>query len=132
MNNQVQLYNQKGGVAMLIATIGQTIMVIGATVISGLGKGLVDLFKIAPADGWRKGDYTDFRNYFVGGLWKFLWFSVKSSLYLLIFCFGGPILMIIGIIYLYKNLFNKLQYRSDYQEEKAKNEQAKSESNNGS
>ena len=40
--------------------------------------------------------------------WKYLYWCFKTVIYLVIFCFGGPIVILIGIIYLYSTLFGKL------------------------
>ena len=43
-----------------------------------------------------------------GMFYKYLWFSMKCGVYLVVFAFGGPLIAMIGIIFLYKNLFKKM------------------------
>ena len=49
----------------------------------------------------------------VGLLWIYLKFCLKTIIYLIIFCFGGPIVILIGIIYLYSQLYVQLGRRTD-------------------
>ena len=119
-----QLYIQHGGVPMLIAVIGQFVMKVSMDVVIGIKNGMVNTFYIYP-----EGGYFEFNDYFVGLLWKYLYWCLKSCVYLLIFCFGGPVLILVGIIFMYKHLFKRMGERSDYDKEK---EQAKEESNDGS
>lgn len=109
-----QLYIQHGGVPMLIAVIGQFVMKVAMDVVIGIKKGLQNTFYVYP-----EGGYLEFNDYFVGMMWKYLYWCLKSCVYLMIFCFGGPILILIGIIFMYKHLFKRMGERSDYEEEKA-------------
>lgn len=113
--NKIQLYNQKGGVPMLIAAIGQFIGTVVMGVLNGLKDGGIAAFALYPMNG-----FTNFNDYYVGSFWQFLWFCVKSSFFILLFVIGGPLLMAIGLVYIYKNLIDKLKQKSDYEEEKAK------------
>ena len=48
--------------------------------------------------GWVEGE---------GNVWKFLWFCVKTSLYLVIFALGGFWFTLLGIVYVYSKLVGK-------------------------
>ena len=97
---------QSGGVVDLIATIGK---VIGSTVFLvfvNIWAGIKHFFT------WQRNGYFNPFFWQYGGFWKYIFFCIKSSLYLVIFAFGGPIVTLIGMIYLYvniakKNLINK-------------------------
>ena len=59
---------------------------------------------------WPEGErwwYPPFDDLYVGTFWKFIFFCIKSSFYLLIFAFGGPVVTLIGICYLYFNIYNE-------------------------
>lgn len=43
-----------------------------------------------------------------GQLWKYIWFSIKVGLALVIFALAGPIFIMIGIGYIYSHLLNKM------------------------
>ena len=120
-----QLYKQSGGVVSLIATIGMYIMQVVINVCYGLFNMLTVVGRLYPKDG--TDSMFDLQNgWNVGLIWKFIWFSIKSSFFLLIFCIGGPVVIIIGIIYLYKNIFEKFGERNKYEEEILAEKQAQS------
>ena len=52
-------------------------------------------------------DYFDYTNWNFGELWVFMYYCAKSVIYLILFCFGGPVVIFIGIIYLYYQLGKK-------------------------
>ena len=58
-------------------------------------------------------DYFDYTNWNFGELWVFMYYCAKSVIYLILFCFGGPVVIFIGIIYLYYQLGKKLNIRTD-------------------
>ena len=120
-------YIQYGGVPTLIALIGQFIATIVVVVIEGIKNGAIATMEIHSNDDW-----YDFKNWTFGYLWKYLWWSLKSCFYLLIFCFGGPLIILFGIILLYKNLGDKLTQRTDYEEEKKNNNAGVNSKNNSS
>ena len=120
-----QKYIQHGGVPTLIALIGQFIATIVVIVLQGVKNGFDATMKIYPNDEW-----YDFKNWTVGYLYKYLWWCLKSAFYLLIFCFGGPLIILFGIILLYKNLGDKLTQRADYEEEKKNNNAGVNSKNN--
>ena len=101
--NQIVLV-QKGGFVSAIVEIVKTGLQIAALAISSLF-GLKDHFKLHP-DGERWW-YPPFDDWYVGTFWKFIFFCIKSSFYLLIFAFGGPVVTLIGIIYLYFNIYKQ-------------------------
>ena len=112
---QIQLYDQKGGVVGLIATIGMFIMQVVINILAGLYGFAGMFFKL-----WPNNEYPIYdldKGWEVGLFWKFIAFSVKSALFVLIFCIGGPVVILIGIFYLYKNLFEKFGERNQYEEE---------------
>lgn len=112
---QIQLYDQKGGVVGLIATIGMFIMQVVINVLAALYSFGGMFFKLYPNREYPIYDLD--KGWEVGLFWKFLAFSVKSALFVLIFCIGGPVVILIGIFYLYKNLFEKFGERNQYEEE---------------
>jgi hypothetical protein len=50
----------------------------------------------------------DWNNPNRGQLWKYIWFSIKVGLALIIFAIAGPIFIMIGIGYIYSHLLNKM------------------------
>ena len=40
-----------------------------------------------------------------GYLWKYLWFCLKTSFYLVMFALGGIIITIFGLVYIYRKLY---------------------------
>ena len=133
---KAQLYQQQGGVVSLIATIGMFIMQVVANLLIALGNLAGAFFKIIRISEYPFYDFQ--KGWEIGLFWKFLVFSVKSALFVLIFCIGGPVVILIGIFYLYKNLFEKFGERNQYEEEilvlkqKAQNIANANESNNQS
>jgi len=72
--------------------------------------------KIWPKHGFKDRDtieYFDYTNWDFGELWVFMFYCAKSVIYLIFFCFGGPVVIFIGIIYLYYQLGKKLNVRTD-------------------
>lgn len=125
---QHQLYQQSGGVVSLIATIGKYIVQVVINVMYGLFNMLSAVGKLYPKEG--TSSMFDLQNgWEVGLIWKFLWFSLKSSFFLLIFCIGGPVVIMIGIIYLYKNIYEKFGERNKYEEEILAEKQSQSGEN---
>lgn len=125
---QNQLYQQSGGVVSLIATIGKYIVQVVINVMYGLFNMLAAVGKLYPKEG--TSSMFDLQNgWEVGLIWKFLWFSLKSSFFLLIFCIGGPVVIMIGIIYLYKNIYEKFGERNKYEEEILAEKQSQSGEN---
>ena len=58
-------------------------------------------------------DWIDFENKWnIGYFWIYAKWCIKVIIYLILFCFGGPIVILAGIIYLYSKLGSKLAIRS--------------------
>lgn len=121
------MINQKGGFVDTLVNILKTILFdIVIPVLRVFAKIIGPLFKILP-----KEDFSEFNR--VGELlpssnrridwglaWKYIYWCIKTVIYLIIFCFGGPIVILIGIIYLYSSLFKKLSVRNDKEDENKK------------
>ena len=81
---------------------------------------LKPLFRITPKQDEIKEtiDWIDFeKKWNIGYFWIYAKWCIKVIIYLIIFCFGGPIVMLAGIIYLYSKLGSKLAIRSKSLEE---------------
>ena len=50
-----------------------------------------------------------------GYLWKYLWFCIKVSFFLVIFAFGGIIVTIVGLLYIYRKLYKDYTKIEPYQ-----------------
>lgn len=48
-----------------------------------------------------------------GNLWKYLWFCIKTSLYLVIFAIGGFWVTLFGLVYLYTKIASSFNKRKD-------------------
>ena len=111
-------YNQRGGMPVIVAWIAQFILeIIKAVLIF-----IKDLVKVCPNDKATKfseclsgswGRMLDPRKWEWGALWYYLKWCVKTVIYIIIFCFGGPVVILVGVAYLYSQLFTKLGERSD-------------------
>ncbi len=102
-----QTYVQSGGFLMIITKIGEFLLYI----VMKLIEFIVNLFRImfmVRIDSTRW--YTLFLTIDTGeGLFfKYLWFSIKCGFFLVVFAFGGPLFMLAGITFMYKNLFKKM------------------------
>ena len=58
-------------------------------------------------------EWWDFGGWEAGLFWRYVWWCIKSVTYLMIFAIGGPVITIIGVFFLYKNLGTKFGERSD-------------------
>ena len=92
-------------------TIGQAIMFALKDVVGpALYYGLISLgqmfFKIWPSED-PGSEWYWFSDWTYGYFWKYLYWCFKSILYLCIFAIAGPIVTLIGIAILYRNLGNK-------------------------
>jgi hypothetical protein len=111
-------YNQSGGAFVILAWIGQFIL----EIVKGVLIFIKDIIKICPndqADDW-KGCFKNLgwrqlnpKKWEWGGLWYYLKWCVKTVIYIIIFCFGGPVVILVGVAYLYSQLFTKLGERTD-------------------
>ena len=52
-------------------------------------------------------------NLFTGPAWRFIIMSVKITLFIALFCLGGPIVLLGGLIFLYVQVFNQIDTRID-------------------
>lgn len=122
-------YIQHGGVTELVGIIGSFIAAVVVNVFYGIKEGVKSTMRFWWKDA--EGEYIyNPLNWSYGFLWQYLWWCIKSSFYLLIFCFGGPLIILFGIILLYKNLGEKLTQRADYEEEKKNNNAGVNTKNN--
>ena len=108
LTRQNQKYVQKGGFLMIITKIGEFLL----WIVMKLIEFIMNLFRIMfmiriDTERW----YTLFLTIDTGeGLfYKFLWFSIKCGFFLVVFAFGGPLLTLVGISFMYKNLFKKMK-----------------------
>ena len=104
-----KVYNQKGGFAVL-AIVGQFIV----GIVIEIGKKIYEFCKWAFKLGLDHDDQTTlkFWDWDWGSFWVYIGWCIKVVIYLIIFCFGGPIVMLAGIIYLYSKLGTKLTDRA--------------------
>lgn len=105
---QDQLYIQSGGMPMVVAKIGEFLMIIVMAIV----RFLINLFKALFKFRFELSfDAPFFATADVGeGLfYKFCWMAIKAGFYLAVFAFGGPLLILAGIGFLYKNLFEKFK-----------------------
>ena len=106
MNNKTQ----KGGTVAALAVVGSATVSIGKFV----GVGIIEVlrrFFFAPWF-WDV-EWWDFGGWEAGLFWRYVWWCIKSVTYLMIFAIGGPVITIIGVFFLYKNLGTKFGERSD-------------------
>ena len=87
---------QHGGFPTLIPAIGKFIASVVMSVLQAIKEGLIILLNPKV---WKAGQ---------GLLWKYMWWCLKVAFYLVVFAFGGPLLILIGIIMLYSNLAKKV------------------------
>lgn len=103
-----QQYVQAGGLPMVIAKIGEFLLIIVMKILGALKNLFMALFRFRPelslqfpfvfaAD---KGESLFF---------KFCWLAVKAGFYLVVFAFGGPLIALIAIGFMYKSLFAKFK-----------------------
>jgi hypothetical protein len=112
-------YVQSGGFMMIIAKIGEFLLVIVMAVINFFIAMFKTLFMI------RFDDQSPLTLFLTidsgeGMFFKYIWFSIKCGFYLVVFAFGGPLLALLGIVFLYKNLFSKLSELKEEEEDKDK------------
>ena len=104
-----KVYNQSGGAAVL-AIAGQFLVGIVTEIIKQIYEFCKWAFKLGldKDSNWEK----DPRKWNWGSLWIYIWWCFKVTIYLILFCFGGPIVILAGIIYLYSKLGTKLTHRA--------------------
>jgi len=99
-------YVQRGGLfLMAIMKVGEVLLIIVMAILTFIKNMFKALFMIR----WDKDSlFPPSLESGEGLFYKYLWFSMKCGFYLVVFAFGGPLLALVGIIFLYKNLFSKL------------------------
>ena len=127
-----QLYKQNGGLGlMILAKIGEFLLMIVVAIMKFVWTLVKILFKVS----------FDFKEHpFTLGLhlresegyaYKYIWLAIKSGFYLVVFAFGGPLLTLIGISMLYKNLFSKFgELQKDDDDKSSSNNLSNNNSNN--
>ena len=96
-NEKLNNIEQSGGFGIdLIATIPKFIISVVVYILTSLKDLLIVLLNPKV---WQAGQ---------GLLWKYMWWCLKVAGYLVVFSFGGPLLILIGIIMLYSNLAKKI------------------------
>ena len=118
-----QLYEQNGGLGlMILAKIGEFLLMIVMAILKFIWTIVKVLFAFS----------FDFKEHPLtlglylkdsqGYAYKYIWLAIKSGFYLVVFAFGGPLLTLIGISLLYKNLFGKFkELQKDEDDEKSSN-----------
>jgi len=99
---------QYGGFIGTVPTIGQHV----GKVLYYVGLGLYYIFRPLLRIWYSKNENGE-GNWQIGHFWVYVWYCIKACLYLIIFVFGGPIVIVFGIIYLYSKLYNKMNVRND-------------------
>ena len=96
-NEKLNNIEQSGGFGIdLIATIPKFVISVVVYILTSLKNLLIVLLNPKV---WQAGQ---------GLLWKYMWWCLKVAGYLVVFSFGGPLLILIGIIMLYSNLAKKI------------------------
>lgn len=96
-NEKLNNIEQRGGFVFdLLATIPKFVISVVVYILTSLKNLLIVLLNPKV---WEAGQ---------GLLWKYMWWCLKVAGYLVVFSFGGPLLILIGIIMLYSNLAKKL------------------------
>ena len=111
-------YNQSGGFAGALAYIGNFVVGVVMNIITALKDLLIVCFQFWPKKGENAPqgfiDYLNLKKKWnIGHFWVYIWWCIKVIIYLILFCFGGPIIMLAGIVYLYSQLGGKLSLRND-------------------
>ena len=111
-----KIYNQSGGfigaLVMILKFIITTVINIFIFIIIPI---LKPFFRIWPKTDEMNEPYNvvNFeKKWNIGYFWIYAKWCIKVIIYLILFCFGGPIVMMAGIIYLYSKLGSKLAIRS--------------------
>jgi len=111
---------QSGGFAGVVATIGKFTVTIVISIFKALYSALRSTFQIRPNPN-KDYKWYNLLKWKYGHLWVYIWLCIKTCLYLIIFVFGGPIVIVFGIAYLYMKLYSKLDERNDAVEKKSDN-----------
>lgn len=109
-----KIYNQSGGflgaLVQVLKFIIQIVIKIFQHVIIPI---LKPFFRISPKTDEIKEpmNAVSREKWNIGYFWIYAWWCIKVVIYLILFCFGGPIVILAGIIYLYSKLGTKLNKR---------------------
>lgn len=103
-SNQKNIEQSGGFVFDLLATIPKFVITVVAYVLASLKDLIIVLLNPKV---WQSGQ---------GLLWKYMWWCLKVAGYLVVFSFGGPLLILIGIIMLYTNVAKKISTLKSKQE----------------
>ena len=114
-----QKYNQEGGLIVdVVAKIGEFLLIIVMAILNFLKDMSVKLFKFRPELSMTFPFVLAADNgealFFI-----FCWLAMKGGFFLVVFAFGGPLITLIAIVFMYKQLFEKLKEikKSDDEEE---------------
>lgn len=116
-----QQYIQAGGLPMVIAKIGEFLLIIVMKILEFLWNLLLALFRFRPELS------LEFPFFFAADtgealFFKFCWLAIKGGFYLAVFAFGGPLIALIAIGFMYKKLFEKFKEMKKTEEEENKDE----------
>ena len=107
-----KIYNQSGG---WLDGIGAYLIGIVKEILIAILEFIKAQFKIWPKTKEMDG-FVDWFNltkkWDWGNFWIYIKWCFKVVIYLILFCFGGPIVILAGIIYLYSKLGTKLATRA--------------------
>jgi hypothetical protein len=124
LTNKNQKYVQKAGFIGIIPTIGVFLL----KVVMKIVEVIVTIFRIFF---FFRIDPNSWGTLFLtlapgeGLFYKYLLFSMKCGFFLVVFAFGGPLIALIGISFMYKNLFKKMgELKKDEDEKDDKKEES--------
>ena len=112
-------YKQKGGTPAAVVAISDIILNIVKSIFKNLYSGIKGIIRIWPQDvkppNFSPAQLLPNNNerFEWGLLWIYLWNCVRIAMFLVIFTFGGPLLIVIGIIYIYSKLATKFSEKVD-------------------
>ena len=119
-----QQYIQAGGLPMVIAKIGEFLMIIIMAILRFIKSLFMKLFKFRPELSL-KFPFLFVTDVGEGLFYKFCWLAVKGGFYLAVFAFGGPLIALIAIGFMYKNLFSKFKELKKEDNEEDNEEESK-------
>lgn len=116
-----QQYIQAGGLPMVIAKIGEFLLIIVVKILEFLYNLIMALFR------FRFELSLEFPFFFAADtgealFFKFCWLAIKGGFYLAVFAFGGPLLALVAIGFMYKKLYEKFGEMKKTEEEENKGE----------
>ena len=127
LTNKNQKYVQNGGFLMIITKIGEFLL----WIVMKIMQIIMNIFRIFF---FLRIDPNSWGTLFLtiapgeGLFYKYLWFSMKCGFFLVIFAFGGPLIALIGISFMYKNLFKKMgELKKDEDEKEDSKEESPQE-----